>query len=165
MRKCSNQSLLRRLYGKRQYAHKRAETPLISKIMNVAVHFPIETINGQIVAKANNYRAVQSGAGKSRIIKSDKLRAYEQSFKKQCVVYAGKMISSPFELIVTVYYQRQKNDLDNSLKTLLDCLQDVGAITDDAMCIRLVADKRIDVKRPRIEFAILAEPPLPSLEL
>lgn len=119
---------------------------------------PIETIKGQIVAKANNYMAVGR-----RIVKSDKIRAYERSFVSQCKVYAQKQISRPFTLIVAVYYQRKGYDLDNSLKTLLDCLQYVGAITDDALCKRIVADKCVDRNNPRVEFAIVAEAPEPSL--
>lgn len=46
-------------------------------------------------------------------------------------------------------------DLDNSLKTLLDCLQMVGAITDDKLCFQIEAEKNIDRYHPRIEFALL----------
>lgn len=126
--------------------------------------YPIETIKGQIVAKANNYQAVPDKAtGGRRIIKSDKIRAYERNFAAQCRVYAGKMISRPFELIVSVYYRNNSFDLDNSLKTLLDCLQYVGAITNDNLCRRIDATKRIDQYNPRVEFALLPEPPQPSL--
>ncbi len=45
-------------------------------------------------------------------------------------------------------------DLDNSLKTLLDCLQQVGAIADDKDCMRIVAEKHIDKDRPRVIFGI-----------
>jgi Holliday junction resolvase RusA-like endonuclease len=46
-------------------------------------------------------------------------------------------------------------DLDNSLKTLLDCLQMVGAIEDDKLCFQIEAEKKIDKFHPRIEFALL----------
>lgn len=45
--------------------------------------------------------------------------------------------------------------LDNSLKTLLDCLQMAGAITDDKLCFQIEAEKKIDKYHPRVEFAIL----------
>lgn len=45
--------------------------------------------------------------------------------------------------------------LDNSLKTLLDCLQMVSAITDDKLCFQIEAEKKIDKYHPRIEFALL----------
>ena len=45
--------------------------------------------------------------------------------------------------------------MDNSLKTLLDCLQMVDAIEDDKLCFQIEAEKHIDKYHPRIEFAIL----------
>lgn len=123
----------------------------------------VEIIFGQIVAKANNYQAVPDGSGGRRMIKNSKVRAYEQSFISQCRIYAGRKIDRPFELTVTIYYKHNNFDLDNSLKTLLDCLQYAGAITNDNLCRRIVADKRIDSQRPRVEFSIRPEPAPPSL--
>lgn len=123
----------------------------------------VEVILGQIVAKANNYQAVPDGAGGRRMIKNSRVRTYEKNFLKQCKLYAGRMIDRPFELIVTVYYMHNNFDLDNSLKNLLDCLQYAGAITNDNLCTRIVADKRIDPYRPRVEFSIIPEPAPPSL--
>lgn len=123
----------------------------------------VEVIHGQIVAKANDYQAVPDGTGGRRMIKNSKVRAYEQSFIRQCRIYAGRMIDRPFELTATVYYRHNKYDLDNSLKTLLDCLQYAGAITNDNLCRRIVADKRIDPYHPRVEFSIIPEPEHPSL--
>lgn len=123
----------------------------------------VETIHGQIIAKANNYQAVPDGHGGRRIIKTSRLRAYENSFIQQCKIYAGKMISTPFEIIVEVYSKSPKYDLDNSLKTLLDCLQYVGAIKDDSLCTRIVADKLLDPYRPRVQYCIIPETPQPTL--
>lgn len=124
----------------------------------------VEVIMGQIVAKANNYQAVPDRAtGGRRIIKNSKVRAYERNFLKQCREYAGRMIDRPFELIVTVFYLHNNFDLDNSLKTLLDCLQLAGAITNDNLCKRIDATKRIDPYRPRVEFSLIPDPEQPSL--
>lgn len=124
---------------------------------------PVEIIHGQIVAKANNYQAVPDGAGGRRIIKSERVRAYERLFLSQCKQYAGAMINRPFELIAAVYYRNSVYDIDNSLKTLLDCLQYAKAITNDNLCTRIVADKLVDPSNPRVEFSIIAEPPQPTL--
>ncbi len=115
----------------------------------------VEVIHGQIVAKANHYMSVPGKNGTKRIIKDDIIRAYERSFKEQCRVYRNKRISSRFRLFVRVYHSSVRFDLDNSLKTLLDCLQMVEAITDDNLCFQIEAEKYINKYRPRIEFAIL----------
>lgn len=100
----------------------------------------VEIIHGQIVAKANHYQAVP---GK------------ERSFIEQCKVYRNRRIATRFRLFVRVFHSSAKFDLDNSLKTLPDCLQMVGAITDDKLCFQIEAEKKLDKYRPRIEFAIL----------
>ncbi len=113
-----------------------------------------ETIYGQIIPKANNYLAVPDGQGERRIIKNDAVRSYEKNFCLQCVKYKGKMIGTRFRLFAEVWQKSFRFDLDNSLKTLLDCLQYVGAITDDNLCVEIVARKKIDPVNPRVKFAI-----------
>ena len=115
----------------------------------------IEIIHGQIIAKANHYQAVPGKGGTKRIIKDEKIREYERSFITQCKTYKNKRISSRFGLFVRVFHSSVRFDLDNSLKTLLDCLQMVGAIEDDKLCFQIEAEKRIDKYHPRIEFALL----------
>jgi len=113
-----------------------------------------EIIYGQIIAKANHYLAVPGNGGLRRIIKDDTIRKYEQSFSEQCVLYKDKHISERFKLHVTVWHGSIRFDLDNSLKTLLDCLQSVDAIMDDNLCFSIDAEKRLDKNNPRIEFWI-----------
>lgn len=115
----------------------------------------VEVIHGQIIAKANHYQAVPGKFGKKRIIKDEVIRAYERSFIKQCKVYRNRRISSRFRLFVRVWHSSERFDLDNSLKTLLDCLQMVNAITDDKLCYQIEAEKHLDKYHPRIEFALL----------
>lgn len=115
----------------------------------------VEVIHGQIVAKANHYQAVPGKFGKKRIIKDEVIRAYEHSFIEQCKVYRNRRIATRFRLFVRVWHSSVKFDLDNSLKTLLDCLQMVGAITDDNLCFQIEAEKHLDKYHPRIEFAQL----------
>ena len=115
----------------------------------------IETIHGQIIAKANHYQAVPGPSGQKRIIKDEIIRAYERSFMEQCRTYRNKRISSRFRLFVRVWHSSERFDLDNSLKTLLDCLQMVGAIANDKLCYQIEAEKHLDKYHPRIEFAIM----------
>jgi Holliday junction resolvase RusA-like endonuclease len=53
-----------------------------------------------------------------------------------------------------VFYPSQRADLDNSLKIILDCLQKCKAIVNDNKCTKIVANKFLDKKEPRIEFEI-----------
>lgn len=115
----------------------------------------IEVIHGQIIAKANHYQAVPGKNGKKRIIKDEKIREYERLFITQCKTYKNRCISTRFRLFVRVFHSSVRFDLDNSLKTLLDCLQMVGAIEDDKLCFQIEAEKRIDKYHPRVEFALL----------
>ena len=119
-----------------------------------------ETIYGQILAKANHYQAVPDKAtGGSRIILDEAYRRYAQNFKQQCKVYKDRLIDAPFILYVHVWHSSNRFDLDNSLKSLLDLLQDVRAITDDNLCIGIQAVKHIDKQRPRIEYCIYETQP------
>ena len=114
----------------------------------------METIYGQVVSKANNYIAVPDSAGGRRIIKNDNIRAYERTFSEQCRIYRGRGISRPFRLHITVYESSNVYDLDNCLKTILDCLQYAGAITNDNLCIGINATKKTDRQRPRVVYGI-----------
>ena len=113
-----------------------------------------ETIYGQVLAKANHYQAVPDGQGGRRIIKDKALREYEQCFDRQCLLYRDKRISEPFTLTIDVWHSSERYDLDNSLKTVLDCLQYAGAIADDKLCYSIFATKHVDKYRPRIVYSI-----------
>lgn len=106
------------------------------------------------MSKANNYQVGNDKHGQRYIIKSEAIRAYERSFMEQCKVYKGRMIDCYFTLYVAVYESSIRYDLDNALKTLLDCLQMAKAITDDNLCSKIVAEKRIDRNNPRVVFGI-----------
>lgn len=113
-----------------------------------------ETIYGEVVAKANHYMSVPGRAGERRIIKDPVIRQYEGNFCRQVSIYRGRNINSRFILFVEVYYQNSQHDLDNSLKTILDCLQYSHVITDDRYCIEIHASKHRAGNNPRVIFAI-----------
>jgi len=119
----------------------------------------IEIIYGQVIAKANSYQAVPDGQGGRRIIKNDEVRQYKKSFISQCRIYKDRYISRPFRLIVKVFQSSVRFDLDNSLKTILDCLQYAHAIKDDNLCVGIEAEKRIDSRHPRIEYQLVEQEP------
>ena len=114
-----------------------------------------EVIFGQVVAKANHYTvALNRGNGERHITLDAQYRAYQKSFLQQCHVYAGRLISDPFILFIHVWHSSPRFDLDNTLKSVLDLLQDAKAIADDNLCIEIRAVKHIDRQHPRIEFTI-----------
>lgn len=85
---------------------------------------------------------------------NDRIREYEKSFCLQCKKYRGKRISGRFKLFIRVWHGNIRFDLDNALKTILDCLQMVEAITNDSLCFEIHAEKRIDRRNPRVEFGM-----------
>lgn len=114
-----------------------------------------ETIYGEVVGKANNYIVVPDRKfGEGRLVKNEKIRAYEKSFVNQCRIYKDKLINGRFKLFADVFYLHNGYDLDNSLKTILDCLQYCKAITNDKLCVSIIANKHIDRRNPRVTFWI-----------
>lgn len=110
------------------------------------------TIHGQIPSKSNCYRIVTI-RGHGSLAKSPALKRYEESFMMQCPLRNMRM-DCRFRLTVDVYNQSDRNDLDNSFKVLLDCLQTCKAIKNDRLCAEIHARKFIDKEKPRITFKI-----------
>jgi Holliday junction resolvase RusA-like endonuclease len=109
-----------------------------------------QVILGICPSKSNCYMI----AGNT-LVKSKKLRVYEDAFYIQCNHYRNANITGYFELHVDVFYPSERADLDNSLKITLDCLQRVKAIKNDNRCVKIVAQKFKDENNPRIEFEIV----------
>jgi Holliday junction resolvase RusA-like endonuclease len=70
----------------------------------------------------------------------------------QCGQYRNLNLDSRFELYLDVFFASDRQDLDNALKGTLDNLQSVKAIKNDRLCLKIVAQKFVDKKQPRIEF-------------
>ena len=113
-----------------------------------------QVIYGHVPSKSNQYQIIRLGKRVS-MGKSKTMKEYEEKFFLQCGAYRNRNISGFFELYVDVYFQSNQPDLDNSLKGLLDCLQNCKAIKNDRNCVKIVANKFIDKKNPRMEFTIV----------
>lgn len=109
-----------------------------------------QIIQGVCPSKSNLYRVDPKGS----MYKTKALTAYENAFFIQCNHYRDKNIQGYFEIHIDVYYPHQKSDLDNAMKVVLDCLQMCKAIKNDNKCVKIVANKFLDKKEPRIEFEI-----------
>lgn len=106
-------------------------------------------IIGKVPSKSNQYRI--SG---NRLYKSEEVSKYEASFALQYKRHPT--ITSKFSLYAKIFYNDERPDLDGSFKVILDCLQKVGAISNDRLCVHIEAYKYIDKNNPRIEIDIKA---------
>lgn len=113
-----------------------------------------QVIYGTPPSKSNSYRIITVG-GHGSLGKTTALKKYENDFFIQCNKYRNKNISGYFEFYIDVYYPNQRSDLDGVFKVVLDCLQKVKAIDNDNRCVKIVANKYLDKKNPRIEFEII----------
>lgn len=112
---------------------------------------------GEIPAKANHYQIVPSKGKGHRIIKDNAVRNYEGWFVRQVKKKPGvpdEPISMPFTIDVVVCYSSMRHDLDNSLKTLLDCIQMAGIIKNDMQCREIHAKKVVNKSNPYVHFVI-----------
>ena len=115
------------------------------------------TIKGNCPSKSNCYKIIKLGFGKNAkcsLCKQSSLKTYENSFTAQMSVYDYKLIEGNFKFEIDVYYDSRRPDLDNSLKSTLDCLQKCKAIKNDNRCLEIIARKHLDKENPRIEFTI-----------
>lgn len=118
------------------------------------VEHPWQTILGQVPSKSNSYKVIRV-AGHAKLGKTAVTTKYEKSFYMQVGAYRNLMIEGYFELHVRVFFSTMSHDLDNSLKALLDCLQQTNTIKNDNRCVKIIAEKFIDKVNPRAEFRIV----------
>lgn len=112
-----------------------------------------QTIAGSPPSKSNSYRIVTI-SGHGALAKTAATKAYENSFYMQVGPYRNLMIDGYFEIHVRAYFASMSHDIDNILKSTLDCLQYCKAIRNDNRCVKVTAEKFIDKTNPRIEFKI-----------
>lgn len=112
-----------------------------------------QTISGSPPSKSNQYKVITL-KGHGSLAKTAALKDYEKRFFLECGAYRNKKIKGFFELYIDVYFSSNRPDLDNALKSTLDCLQTCNAITNDRNCVKIVANKFVDAIHPRIEFTI-----------
>ena len=121
-----------------------------------------ETIFGQIPTESDCYQVIAdaSRADGQKVVRSDKVRAYEHAFMQQCVKYANRQILGQFRLLINFYMEKDCKDIGNAIRTVLGCLQITKAVADNGKCSELIVRKVTDVTYPRIEFVIqeMAEP-------
>ena len=111
-----------------------------------------QIIRGKVPSKSNSYKII-SIHGHSSLAKQKSLKQYEESFFMQCGI-RDAMITDMFKMHLNVYYENLRPDIDNSLKVIMDCLQQCKAIKNDRQCVEVHVRKLVDKQDPRIEFVI-----------
>lgn len=112
-------------------------------------------VQGEPASKANSRKVVKYG-GISRLIKSDKARAYEKTFKSQ-VRPLPEMIEGDVEIQIEVWYASRRPDLDESL--ILDLLQGVVYLNDRQVKIKHIY-WNLDPDSPRVLIKVKKIPEL-----
>ena len=113
-----------------------------------------QTIVGQAPSKSNSYKIIKRN-GHAELAKTDAVTSYERSFYMQVGPYRNMKIEGFFELHIRYYFTTMSHDLDNGLKSVLDCLQYTETILNDNKCVKIIAEKFIDKSNPRIEFRLI----------
>lgn len=113
------------------------------------------TISGNPPSKSNCYEIITIH-GHGSLKKSSKLKYYEQLFAAQVKPAHRNQIKIDqwLDVSLTVYFKDNRQDLDNSAKIILDCLQTSGVIPNDRYVKKLTMIKEIDKQNPRVDIGI-----------
>jgi len=115
---------------------------------------PVFTVTGTVPSKSNCYKIITI-CGHGSLAKTTAMKNYEKSFFLQVPAsLRSKNISSPIKMTVALYWESSRQDLDNSLKVVCDCLQKSGVIKNDNLIYEIHATKHKDTMNPRIEIGI-----------
>jgi len=122
------------------------------------------TIYGNVPSKSNCYRIIalpgklkrdgRRGKPRGSLAKTEELKTYELNFDKQLTGVHRKHLTCKITAHLDVYYDSERPDLDNALKTILDCLQKGCVIANDRQVRRIIAERFLDRKNPRVEITL-----------
>lgn len=126
---------------------KTALTNAIGAVNHFRIWSYGRTVLGHLASKSNSRRKASWGG----VIKSEAAMQFAQDFVRQ-VPHEKVPFSGPVRLWTTVYYADERRDLDVSL--LQDCIQARGIIKNDRQIKEIHAFRKVDKKRPRVEFRL-----------
>lgn len=86
------------------------------------------TIPGNVPTKKNKYRVRGDGKG---FFKPPVVKDFEKLVEQELLVQRARAITGPIQVSLVLVYGRHEPDLDGSLTTLLDALQDGGLFPND----------------------------------
>ncbi len=108
-------------------------------------------IYGRLVSMKNSRRIIFH-KGKPRLIKSKEALQFTRDFKKQVTSKIKLNITCLMRVIVRVYYDNHRPDLDTEL--IYDCLEKNGIIENDKLIHEKHSYKNYSKNNPRVEIEI-----------
>jgi Holliday junction resolvase RusA-like endonuclease len=116
------------------------------------------TIWGKVPSKASSRQLIwNKRTGRPMIISSEKTLQYEKDFAKQVLKKNKNQFSPKDRLKVTIdwWTTDYRQDIDNIVKTIFDCLQENEIIVNDNKIDAYSVARIIDKDAPRIEVDII----------
>ncbi|GBR73975.1 endodeoxyribonuclease RusA family protein [Candidatus Termititenax aidoneus] len=112
-------------------------------------------IRGNPPSKSNSYKIITI-YGHGSLGKTPALKKYERDFELQVpATYKNQLTAYKWcRIYLAVYFDNNRQDLDNSAKIILDCLQKNEVIKNDRAVKFLSMEKRFDKINPRVEIQI-----------
>jgi Holliday junction resolvase RusA-like endonuclease len=95
------------------------------------------TFYGDVPTKKNRQRIGLSRSGRPLIYKPEAVKAFEQKVQDEVLVRRGREILGDMQVSVTLIYGKHEPDLDGTITTVLDALQDAGLFANDAKVTRI----------------------------
>lgn len=110
-------------------------------------------INGQLYSKSNSRQFTYRG-GKPLLIKNPRVLAYTEDalWQLKTQLNGHKTFENPVRIIITIWYQSRRSDLDISL--IQDIFEKAGVYKNDRLVEHIVAYKKFDKLNPRLEAIV-----------
>jgi Holliday junction resolvase RusA-like endonuclease len=112
-------------------------------------------IKGNPPSKSNSYKIITI-YGHGSLGKTSALKKYERDFALQIPETCKNQLTACkwYRIYLAVYFDSNRQDLDNAAKIILDCLQKNEVIKNDRWVKFLGMAKYLDKTNPRVEIQI-----------
>ena len=104
----------------------------------------------------NAMRIMKHRHGKLFVGKSSRAHAYIESARTQLMIQQGRrhFCDSTCEVRLAIFRpDKRRIDLDNMVSSVFDAMKGI-VVADDDLIVRLVAEKAMDRRRPRVEITV-----------
>ena len=94
------------------------------------------TLTGEIPSKKRAWRISRNGG----MYLEKRIKDWNEAAMWEMKVQRVPVFTGPVSVRVTLYFKRER-DLDNSVTTILDLIQEAGIIRNDREVVRILAEK------------------------